>query len=72
MEETSGSTNNDITLSHQTAVMDSELQSATSKRRAPNDSSGAVKKVVLEMETFNANTIQVSAGIPSHNIEQTN
>ena len=64
VEETSRSTNNDITLSHQTAVTDSELKSATSKRRAPDDSSGAVKKVVLHMETFTTNTIQVSAGIP--------
>jgi len=52
--------------------MDSELKSATSKRRAPDDSSGAVKKVVLDMETFTTNTIQVSAGIPSQNVEQTN
>ena len=41
------------TLSHQAAVMDSELKSATSERRAPDDSSGAVKKVVLDMETLN-------------------
>ena len=70
VEETSISTNNDITLSHQTAVIG--LKSATSKRRAPDDSLGAVKKVVLDMETFTKNTIQVSAGIPSHNVEQTN
>ena len=71
-EESSGSSNNDITLSHQTTVMDSEVKSATSKRRAPDDSSGAVEKVVLDLETFTTNTIQVSAGIPSQNVEQTN
>ena len=71
-EGTSGSTNNDITLSHETPVMDTELKSATSKRRAPDDSSGTVKKVVLDMETFTTNTIQVSAEIPSQNVEHIN
>ena len=52
--------------------MEKELKSAASKRRVPDDSSGAVKKVVLDMETFITNTIQVSTEIPSDSVEQTN
>ena len=37
-----------------------------------HQSSGAVKKVVLDMETFITNTIQVSTEIPSDSVEQTN
>jgi len=52
--------------------MDTELKSATSKRSAPDDSSGAVNKVVLHMETFVTKTIQVSAEIPLQNVKRTN
>ena len=52
--------------------MNTELKSATSKRSAPDNSSGTVNKVVFHMETFFTKTIQVSAEIPFQNVKRTN